>query len=1014
MTSARHCHCLLAVFIGVLAVGQPTAAATWACGDSRVLDLHEDRPVDLAVPALPIGARLIVSERGADARVQIDNGPLQLVSYPMTRFGSRRITPPPSAFSVRVSLWRSSHGRIGVRVDCDPVSAARAQWLQRAQSLAESIDQSVQSRPQLDAFAQLLAEAKTPLDRASALHMQAGALYLVDRYADSAATYAQAREAWLKIGESSRAGAAQLGVADLEMKQERHQQADRAAVEALSWLTGSDDGYFRARARSVHCAYLDKIGKAIESANCGQPLIEEYRSAGDPEGALSTAVNVLNSLRMTAQLERTWKFAQKMENDPLLAKSSPKVRGVFYFTVAYLESERGNLPQALHNYERAIDSFEHATEERVRWQANVLVQVAKIYGQLGMSDQAYRLIERSLLLYRPESSPARVASALMALARLEMENTRSASAAKWFERAYRIYDLLAMPVERAEALLGMLEQRLPATPEEATAELAQVRDWSALASANAGRRDLLEVRWLIVAEQLERASQRLGLMNAKQLQLGESMSLVRLSAQLSVSQSNGAAAVKTLTGGLESLTSIAARTRNGAFGYLVLRSGRRLREDWATRALASVPPLPMEQWWQALVSTSPMQAMRPQATASSDNSDFSAAVSRELLGAGTSQVGASERALLTSLAGKPDAIATHRRKIPTLAAIQAQLGDGWLTIVVPAEPESVALWVSAKESHIVRLPGRDDLRARISRLLTSLNSPTAPTSAIDAAALQVSDALLRDAPTAAPSEWSVLSDDLIGTIPLSLLRWPGASAPLIETTTSGWITRIELTSAAPTHSAFKHLHAVIAPGNTTTAQVGLAKLRYAEQEADLIARADSDLVLLRHTGAQASRATLTEALGDAGAWVHLAAHGFAEPQLLGYAGTWLANPADVKKSQFLSWLDIANTPLHAQLAVLNACQLAAGPSVTSQSSLSFAAAVSAAGVDHVVAAFWPISDSASAVWIPAFYAAMRGRDAAASASALRLSQLALKNSRAYRHPYYWASLAHFRRLSASL
>lgn len=112
----------------------------------------------------------------------------------------------------------------------------------------------------------------------------------------------------------------------------------------------------------------------------------------------------------------------------------------------------------------------------------------------------------------------------------------------------------------------------------------------------------------------------------------------------------------------------------------------------------------------------------------------------------------------------------------------------------------------------------------------------------------------------------------------------------------------------------------------------------------------------------------------------------------------------------LSWLDVINTPLRAPLAVLNACQLAAGPSATSQSSLSFASAVSAAGVDHVVAAYWPISDSASATWIPAFYSAMRAQPAAHAMDALRSAQLALKDSRSFRHPYYWASLAYFQHL----
>ena len=111
------------------------------------------------------------------------------------------------------------------------------------------------------------------------------------------------------------------------------------------------------------------------------------------------------------------------------------------------------------------------------------------------------------------------------------------------------------------------------------------------------------------------------------------------------------------------------------------------------------------------------------------------------------------------------------------------------------------------------------------------------------------------------------------------------------------------------------------------------------------------------------------------------------------------------KPQFLSWLDIADLPLRADLAVLNACQLGA-----SSSSLSFAAAVSGAGVAHVIAALWPVSDAASDTWISSFYGALDPLKLDSSAAALRQAQLALKQTRQFRHPYFWASLAHWRNL----
>jgi CHAT domain-containing protein len=113
--------------------------------------------------------------------------------------------------------------------------------------------------------------------------------------------------------------------------------------------------------------------------------------------------------------------------------------------------------------------------------------------------------------------------------------------------------------------------------------------------------------------------------------------------------------------------------------------------------------------------------------------------------------------------------------------------------------------------------------------------------------------------------------------------------------------------------------------------------------------------------------------------------------------------------RFISWLDLVGAPLRAQLLVLNACDLAAtGAGAISRAS-SFAVALNAAGVDDVVAALWPVSDSAAALWVPAFYeelARQRSDGRYDPAGALAAAQHRLRSSRAFRHPFYWASMVH--------
>jgi CHAT domain-containing protein len=135
----------------------------------------------------------------------------------------------------------------------------------------------------------------------------------------------------------------------------------------------------------------------------------------------------------------------------------------------------------------------------------------------------------------------------------------------------------------------------------------------------------------------------------------------------------------------------------------------------------------------------------------------------------------------------------------------------------------------------------------------------------------------------------------------------------------------------------------------------------------------------------------------------------AQPQRIGYAGIWLEPSGDEKTPPFLSWIDILDSGVSADLVVLNACQL--GDSGTAvNGNLSFADAVSRAGAKHVVAALWPVSDAAAALWVPAFYSAITADPHHDAAQALRAAQLRLRESRAFRLPFFWAGMQTIDRL----
>jgi CHAT domain-containing protein len=186
-------------------------------------------------------------------------------------------------------------------------------------------------------------------------------------------------------------------------------------------------------------------------------------------------------------------------------------------------------------------------------------------------------------------------------------------------------------------------------------------------------------------------------------------------------------------------------------------------------------------------------------------------------------------------------------------------------------------------------------------------------------------------------------------------------------------------------------------------------LANASVEAAQIQDALGDGALRVDENAQATRSTVLATLEQAGAWLHIAAHGMAQPQRIGYAGIWLEPPAAEAAPAFLSWLDVLDSGVRADLVVLDACQLGDSGSAVS-GNLSFADAVSRAGARRVVAALWPVSDAAAALWVPAFYRSLLADAGYDSALALRTAQLRLRASRAFTHPFFWAGLQSIERL----
>jgi CHAT domain-containing protein/tetratricopeptide (TPR) repeat protein len=137
--------------------------------------------------------------------------------------------------------------------------------------------------------------------------------------------------------------------------------------------------------------------------------------------------------------------------------------------------------------------------------------------------------------------------------------------------------------------------------------------------------------------------------------------------------------------------------------------------------------------------------------------------------------------------------------------------------------------------------------------------------------------------------------------------------------------------------------------------------------------------------------------------VHFATHGIIDSRTPALSGLMLSRVGERGEplDGFLGLRDIYNLRLGADLVVLSGCETALGKEVRGEGLVGLTQAFLYTGARQVVASLWRIEDRATAELMSRFYRGLlvEGRPPAA---ALRLAQLALRDDRRWRSPYYWS------------
>ncbi|MCP4653845.1 MAG: CHAT domain-containing protein, partial [bacterium] len=185
---------------------------------------------------------------------------------------------------------------------------------------------------------------------------------------------------------------------------------------------------------------------------------------------------------------------------------------------------------------------------------------------------------------------------------------------------------------------------------------------------------------------------------------------------------------------------------------------------------------------------------------------------------------------------------------------------------------------------------------------------------------------------------------------------------------------------------------------------GFDRLPLTREEALAIAALAPQGQVLTLLGFDASRDTVLSAELDDYRILHFATHGLVDPRSPELSGLMLSQvDADGRsRDGFLRLHDLLGLELGADLVVLSGCRTALGKEVRGEGFVGLARGFLYAGVPRVVASLWQVQDQATAELMARFYRGLL-EDGKPAAAAMREAQLAVREKRRWRDPFFWGA-----------
>jgi len=967
-------------------------------------------------PDLPTSAILEVREAGQD--LVIDSAAPQRAVQTPPRYGSTVFqVRQPMRLAIKRLRPGLGAGAVELIAYCDPHAAKMQwQWFGQASALAARLGGGVGSLRDAFPGALLAAVSSSAFDertRALAEHLHAQALLLAGRAADASVAFARVAQAWQAIDDAQRASAARVGAAEDHNRSGRYSDVLDLARAPPSAPEG--DHYFGVRLENARCLALHYLNRLDQATACYAWTTSRLDALDETLELASTGIDYAAVEQARGQADA----AQRLLRDSLaLAQGAQAltIQGRAHFELAGLARDRGAIGEAMHRLQQAQERFAAAAEPR--WQANTLLRLAALFSELRAFGDAKAAVERALTLLDARHAPARVAAARLLLAQIALSEGQPESGLREVDAALAVYRELAMAEEitRAGVLRAAVLLRAGRTDEAGAAVGTEADDPPRQPSVDIAQRGLIRAA---LAVQAGRPAQARGLLHAIAAHLSwrEQLERDHLLAQIEYRSGHGERAHAALRARASELTALAQAAGNPLLAHVLLASIDTLRQSAIdligseldaghiapARAVAVLAPWLLE----AQVSAGNAASRSPSSPA------LDAALAEMLLPerAHGAVVEANANALPTALlerlsrSGTGGGVAAPPAPVLSADALRALATPGRpLLALLRGRTRLLRLWIDDGVDPRIDSLDLGTVEQHLELLRTQLARPDGDLAQIDVHARALSAQVFSGlAGGPRPAYLQVLDQRLARAIPWPLLYWPGDEQPLLEHSS---VSLLHLVAADAARGApAPRIEVLIADQSGPSAVQTLAS---AALEPTLIAAALPNQSI--SSGTITTRTQLLEKLAEPGARLHVSAHGQTQNDRLVASGLWLNPTAAGGDPQFLSWADLFEHGVAADLVVLNACELAHGDRAAS-AALDFASAISRAGAQHTIAAQWPVSDTASAVWVPAFYRALAaGGDAPDPGDALAQARRALRASRAFRHPFHWAGWVHLQRV----